>query len=173
MIFQGGTDQIYEYHFTLYAIYAAVSVGLEDEGIIRALSKLYKTSLQPQVPSFIRDCTRTEGKNKLVLKKGRYLVQTPLEFIPNHLLTDRPIASAVIHEDPKDEKYDVDETDAALIASREANDKSTLCSLNKVLGADLTTKEICSVSLIRPQGDFNFEPVQKKSNAVPMKSITR
>lgn len=40
------------------------------------LQKLCKTALPPQVSKFIRDCTATYGKAKLVLKNGMYLVQT-------------------------------------------------------------------------------------------------
>lgn len=143
-------EQIHEYRLTPYALYAAVSVGLDSESIIRALSKLCKTSLPPQVPSFIRDCTRTYGKAKLVLRKGRYLVQTHQEPILKHLLADRTIASAVIHEDPKDEKDDVEETDGVLIAGREANDKSTLNALDKVLGGDDDEEEDDLLSFADP-----------------------
>lgn len=130
-------EQVHEYRLTPYALYAAVSVGLDSESIIRALSKLCKTSLPPQVPTFIQDCTKTYGKSKLVLRKGRHLVQTYQESILKLFLSDRKIASAVIHSDVPEEK-DEQEESGVVIAGRDqaANDKSTLTALDKALGDD-------------------------------------
>lgn len=127
-------EQIHEYRLTPYALYAAVSVGLDSESIIKALSKLCKTALPKQVPDFIRDCTRTYGKAKLVLKNGRYLVQTYDESILKFLLADRTIASAVIHDDGSKREEKEEKEDNLVIGGREADDKATLTALDLALG---------------------------------------
>lgn len=134
-------EHIHEYRLTPYALYAAVSVGLDNESIIRALGKLCKTELPPQVPKFIHKCTKTYGKTKLVLKKGRYLVQTYEEPILKRLLSDRKIASARVPDDPssagKAAEVEADEQGVVLAGGEEAvSDKATLNALKKALGDD-------------------------------------
>ena len=67
---------IHEYRLTPYSLYAAVSVGLETEDIIQVLSRLCKTQLQPEIAAFIRSCTVSYGKVKLVLKFNRYWIES-------------------------------------------------------------------------------------------------
>ena len=67
---------IHEYRLTPYSLYASVSVGLETEDIIQVLSRLCKTQLQPEISAFIRSCTVSYGKVKLVLKFNRYWIES-------------------------------------------------------------------------------------------------
>ncbi|CAI9268587.1 unnamed protein product [Lactuca saligna] len=57
--------------------YAAVSVGLETETIIAVLNKLSKSNLPKEMIDFTHASTSNYGKVKLVLKKNRYLVESP------------------------------------------------------------------------------------------------
>lgn len=130
-------EQLHEYRLTPYALYAAVSVGLDSESIIRALGKLCKTALPKEVPKFIRDCTKTYGKTKLVLKKGKYLVQTLDERVLRIFMADSEISSARIPESASGgESKEVETEDqGVVIAGREeaVSDAATLAALAKAL----------------------------------------
>lgn len=83
---------IHEYRLTPYSLYAAVSVGLETEDIIQVLSRLCKTQLQPEIAAFIRSCTVSYGKVKLVLKFNRHWIESSSTGTLQLLLKD-PIIS--------------------------------------------------------------------------------
>lgn len=70
-------ESMHEYNLTPHSLYAAVSVGLETETIISVLNKLSKTKLPREMIDFIHASTANYGKVKLVLKKNRYLVESP------------------------------------------------------------------------------------------------
>ncbi|KAH9775431.1 General transcription and DNA repair factor IIH helicase subunit XPB1 [Citrus sinensis] len=70
-------ESMHEYNLTPHSLYAAVSVGLETETIISVLNKLSKTKLPKEMIDFIHASTANYGKVKLVLKKNRYLVESP------------------------------------------------------------------------------------------------
>ncbi|XP_041366726.1 general transcription and DNA repair factor IIH helicase subunit XPB-like [Gigantopelta aegis] len=69
-------QHIHEYKLTAYSLYAAVSVGLQTNDIIEYLQRLSKTSLPDGVIEFIKLCTLSYGKVKLVLKKNMYYVES-------------------------------------------------------------------------------------------------
>lgn len=79
---------IHEYRLTPYSLYAAVSVGLDTEDIISVLDRLSKTVIAPSVLTFIRQCTTSHGKVKLVLKHNRYFVESSFVSVLQFLLKD-------------------------------------------------------------------------------------
>lgn len=85
---------IHEYRLTPYSLYAAVSVGLETEDIIQVLSRLCKTQLQPEIANFIRACTVSYGKVKLVLKQNRFWIESASPGTLQLLLKDPIIAQS-------------------------------------------------------------------------------
>ncbi|CAL5442595.1 unnamed protein product [Camellia sinensis] len=89
-------ENMHEYNLTPHSLYAAVSVGLETETIISVLSKLSKTKLPKEMIDFIHASTANYGKVKLVLKKNRYLVESPFPEVLKRLLKDEVIARARI-----------------------------------------------------------------------------
>lgn len=89
---------IHEYRLTPYSLYAAVSVGLDTEDIIQVLSRLSKTHLQPEISSFIRSCTVSYGKVKLVLKFNRYWIESSSTGTLQVLLKDPIISQSRVSE---------------------------------------------------------------------------
>lgn len=89
---------IHEYRLTPYSLYAAVSVGLETEDIIQVLSRLCKTQLQPEISAFIRSCTVSYGKVKLVLKFNRYWIESSSTGTLQLLLKDPIISQSRVAE---------------------------------------------------------------------------
>jgi DNA excision repair protein ERCC-3 len=85
---------IHEYRLTPYSLYAAVSVGMETEDIISVLDDLCKTALPDQLLLFIRNCTTSYGKIKLVLRDNKYLVESAHSEIIRLLLNDPVISAA-------------------------------------------------------------------------------
>ncbi|KRT85080.1 helicase [Oryctes borbonicus] len=79
---------IHEYKLTAYSLYAAVSVGLQTHDIIEYLKRLSKTSVPEGIQEFIRLCTLSYGKVKLVLKHNKYFVESPHPEVLQKLLKD-------------------------------------------------------------------------------------
>lgn len=78
----------HEYKLTAYSLYAAVSVGLQTSDIIEYLQKLSKTSVPDGIIEFIKLCTVSYGKVKLVLKHNRYFVESAFPDVIQRLLQD-------------------------------------------------------------------------------------
>lgn len=81
-------EHIHEYKLTAYSLYAAVSVGLQTHDIIEYLRRLCKTSIPKGIEEFIKLCTLSYGKVKLVLKHNRYFIESPHPEILQKLLKD-------------------------------------------------------------------------------------
>jgi DNA excision repair protein ERCC-3 len=81
-------EHIHEYKLTPYSLYAAVSVGLQTHDIIEYLRRLCKTSIPKGIEEFIKLCTLSYGKVKLVLKHNRYFIESPHPEILQKLLKD-------------------------------------------------------------------------------------
>ncbi|XP_078259371.1 general transcription and DNA repair factor IIH helicase/translocase subunit XPB [Rhinoraja longicauda] len=81
----------HEYKLTAYSLYAAVSVGLQTSDIIEYLQKLSKTSIPDGIMQFIKLCTVSYGKLKLVLKHNRYFVESTYPDVIQKVLQDKVI----------------------------------------------------------------------------------
>lgn len=79
---------IHEYKLTAYSLYAAVSVGLQTHDIVEYLRRLSKTSVPDGIVEFIKLCTLSYGKVKLVLKHNRYFVESKFPDVLQKLLKD-------------------------------------------------------------------------------------
>jgi DNA excision repair protein ERCC-3 len=82
---------LHEYRFTEHSLYAALSVGLRGEDIIRALEKLSKTPVPKTVIDFINRHTKTYGKVRLVLRNNNFYVESDEREIIDMLLQDSVI----------------------------------------------------------------------------------
>ncbi|KZS92511.1 DNA helicase [Sistotremastrum niveocremeum HHB9708] len=85
---------IHEYKLTSYSLYAAVSVGLMTQDIIDVLSRLSKVPVPKPITDFIRTCTISYGKVKLVLKHNKYYVESNHPETFQILLKDSVIKDA-------------------------------------------------------------------------------
>ena len=81
---------------TPYSLYAAVSVGLETDNIIEYLKRLSKVEIPAGIIEFIRVCTLSYGKVRLVLKHNQYFAETEHPEIMKTLLNDKVIAKCRI-----------------------------------------------------------------------------
>ncbi|XP_071102202.1 general transcription and DNA repair factor IIH helicase/translocase subunit XPB-like isoform X1 [Haliotis cracherodii] len=94
---------IHEYKLTAYSLYAAVSVGLETNDIIEYLRRLSKTSLPNGIIEFIKLCTLSYGKVKLVLKHNRYFVESQHPDVLQKLLKDPVIQECRKRDDAEED----------------------------------------------------------------------
>ncbi|KAI8096123.1 P-loop containing nucleoside triphosphate hydrolase protein [Thamnidium elegans] len=124
---------IHEYKLTPYSLYAAVSVGLETEDIIEVLNRLCKVPVPDSITQFIRQCTLSYGKVKLVLKHNRYFVESSHPETLQMLLKDPIINSGRIVRDEND-----------LIISAPAG-ASALLVTSKPTGKDLSIPGIAKI----------------------------
>ncbi|CAD5112992.1 DgyrCDS2195 [Dimorphilus gyrociliatus] len=86
-------EHIHEYKLTAYSLYAAVSVGLQTNDIIEYLKRLCKTTLPEGIVEFIKLCTVSYGKVKMVLKHNKYFIESRHPEILQKLLRDPEIAA--------------------------------------------------------------------------------
>jgi hypothetical protein len=84
---------IHCYRLTENSLYAAVAV-FDTESIIKFLGRLCKTDLPPEVPSYIRQCTYTFGKAKIVLKDNNFYIESKYQEILRELLKNPVIRNA-------------------------------------------------------------------------------
>ncbi|XP_076361486.1 ATP-dependent DNA helicase hay isoform X2 [Tachypleus tridentatus] len=100
-------EHIHEYKLTAYSLYAAVSVGLQTNDIIEYLKRLSKTSIPEGIIEFIKMCTVSYGKIKLVLKHNRYYVESPFPDVLQKLLKDPVIQQCRLRRELDDEGLSV------------------------------------------------------------------
>ncbi|KAL7343894.1 tRNA guanine-N1-methyltransferase [Rhodotorula toruloides] len=105
---------IHEYKLTPHSLYAAVSVGLETENIIEVLNRMSKVPVPDELCEFIRECTHSYGKVKMVLKKNRHYVESSDPETLRILLRDEVIAKARV---PPEEQQQADKDGAAPTAT--------------------------------------------------------
>ncbi|XP_063224122.1 general transcription and DNA repair factor IIH helicase subunit XPB [Bacillus rossius redtenbacheri] len=97
-------EHIHEYKLTAYSLYAAVSVGLQTHDIIEYLKRLSKTSIPEGIIEFIKLCTVSYGKVKLVLKHNRYFVESPHPEVLQKLLKDPVIQECRLRRNVDEEE---------------------------------------------------------------------
>lgn len=94
-----------------------MSVGLETNDIIEVLNRYSKVPVPESISKFIRDCTASYGKVKLVLKHNRYFVESSHPETIQLLLKDGVIRGARVTEEI---------TDPASTANTSAGAKKTV-----------------------------------------------
>ncbi|RCI00875.1 DNA repair helicase RAD25 [Rhizopus azygosporus] len=114
---------IHEYKLTPYSLYAAVSVGLETEDIIEVLNRLSKVPVPDSITQFIRQCTLSYGKVKLVLKHNRYFVESSHPETLQMLLKDPVISSGRVVRDENDQVISAPPGSAVLLVSSKPTGK--------------------------------------------------
>lgn len=95
---QSRTTNVHEYTITAHSLFAAVSVGLTTEDIIRQLEIFSKTRLPEGLKDFIFTATQSFGKVRLVLKHNKYYVESQDPAVLQMLLRDPVIGAARVQE---------------------------------------------------------------------------
>ncbi|KAM0675907.1 TFIIH basal transcription factor complex helicase XPB subunit [Gurleya vavrai] len=88
---------IHEYRLTPYSLYAAVSVGLCFSDIMKCLERFSKNIICDQVVNFIRRCTISYGKIKLVIKMNNYFLE-PLDDEVRKVILEDEILKEIVNK---------------------------------------------------------------------------
>ncbi|XP_053554076.1 general transcription and DNA repair factor IIH helicase subunit XPB [Bombina bombina] len=116
---------VHEYKLTAYSLYAAVSVGLQTSDIIEYLQKLSKTGVPDGIVQFIKLCTVSYGKVKMVLKHNRYFVESAHPEVIQDLLKDSVIRNCRLRNADGDETELIKETFTSKSAISKATEGSS------------------------------------------------
>ncbi|XP_003381698.1 DNA excision repair protein haywire [Trichinella spiralis] len=154
---------IHEYQLTAYSLYAAVSVGLQTQDIIDYLDRLSKTELPGGIVEFIKLCTLSYGKVKLVLKENRYFVESTHSSAIQKLVKD-PIIRSCISLDVSVTKIGVDsvEKDEKTLAGGEQDCQEDSHSPSSVDPLQQCSDEMASYIKLLEKVDDEEEAVGKE-----------
>lgn len=90
-------EYIHTYRLTENSLYAAVAVSIDTESIILVLNRLCKTNLPKEVEDFIRSCTYTFGKAKIVLKDNNFFIESKYPEVLKELLRNPVIKANTVN----------------------------------------------------------------------------
>jgi len=107
-------EHIHEYKLTSYSLYAAVSVGLQTDDIIEYLTRLSKCTIPKGIIDYIKLCTVSYGKVKMVLKHNRYFVESSHPETLQLLLKDPVIQECRLRVDASNELITEEGTKAVI-----------------------------------------------------------
>ncbi|XP_068102175.1 general transcription and DNA repair factor IIH helicase/translocase subunit XPB [Hyperolius riggenbachi] len=125
-------QHVHEYKLTAYSLYAAVSVGLQTSDIIEYLQKLSKTGVPDGIVQFIKLCTVSYGKVKLVLKHNRYFVESAHPEVIQNLLQDKVIRNCRLRNEEGEETELITETFTSKSAISKTSDPAGAPSTSQV-----------------------------------------
>ncbi|KAM3417211.1 hypothetical protein BST61_g5471 [Cercospora zeina] len=95
---QSRTTNMHEYTISPHSLFAAVSVGLTEQDIIRDLELFSKTKVPSNIIDFVHEVTQSFGKVRLVLKHNKYFVESNDASVLQMLLRDPVISSTRVDE---------------------------------------------------------------------------
>ncbi|XP_018409947.1 PREDICTED: TFIIH basal transcription factor complex helicase XPB subunit [Nanorana parkeri] len=125
-------QHVHEYKLTAYSLYAAVSVGLQTSHIIEYLQKLSKTGVPEGIVQFIKLCTVSYGKVKLVFNFSRYFVESAHPEVIQDLLQDSIIRGCRLRNEEGEETELITETYTSKSAISKASDPASAPSTSQV-----------------------------------------
>ncbi|KFA53824.1 hypothetical protein S40293_01682 [Stachybotrys chartarum IBT 40293] len=85
-------SSMHEYVITTNSLYAAASLGLGPDIIIQTLDRFLKTELPESVKKFVKSCSSSYGKVKLVLKNQKHFLESSDPDVLQKLLQDEIIS---------------------------------------------------------------------------------
>lgn len=90
---------LHEYRITAHSLHAAVaSAGLTPQDLISTLERFSKIAVPADIAAFIRECTESYGKVKLVLKDNKYFIECKEPETLQKLIQDPEISQGRVHE---------------------------------------------------------------------------
>jgi DNA excision repair protein ERCC-3 len=88
---------LHEYTITTHSLYAAFSAGLRPIDIIDTLDRFLKSEMPPNVVEYIKQCGKSYGKVKMVLRDNKYFVEAADPDILQLLLKDPQVGPCRVH----------------------------------------------------------------------------
>ncbi|CAM9584486.1 unnamed protein product, partial [Hapterophycus canaliculatus] len=138
---------VHEYKLTPYSLYAAVAVSIDTDSIVKVLNRLSKTPVPDSVETFIRACTVSYGKAKLVLKHNKHYIESPFPEVLRELLKNptakrnkQQVSQARLGEDEEEEVAPPPPTSTSRLGG--AGDGFTLTDAPQEMDVNLEYKEL-------------------------------
>ena len=147
---------IHEYKLTKHSLFAAASVGFQSKNIIKDLKRLSKVDIPKKLVDFIISSTQRYGKAKLVLKSGRYFVES----------TD-PDVVKTLKKDPAFQEYRIDRSAETLPAVTEL--PSTAGSISKSGSTEGGLIGCCAIDFYEKLADEEDEALKLKTTSFEVK----
>lgn len=72
---------VHQYQITVFSLYAAISLGMSSEEILETLFKFSKNELDSKLTDYIQTHGSRIGKLRLVLRRRRYFIESPVESL--------------------------------------------------------------------------------------------
>ena len=120
-------EYVHCYRLTENSLYAAVAV-FDTESIIKFLGRLCKTDLPNEVANYVRECTYTFGKAKIVLKDNKFYIESKYQEILRELLKNPIIRNARVLTESDRAKED-----AFVVSAAPIEDSRNVHNLNVTL----------------------------------------
>lgn len=120
-------EYVHCYRLTENSLYAAVAV-FDTESIIKFLGRLCKTDLPNEVANYVRECTYTFGKAKIVLKDNKFYIESKYQEILRELLKNPIIRNARVLTESDRAKED-----AFVVSAAPVEDSRNVHNLNVTL----------------------------------------
>src|ERR1700761_81532 len=92
------TTNMHEYTISPHSLFAAVSVGLTKDDIIKDLELFSKTKVPENIKQFVHQVTESFGKVRLVLKHNKYFIESNDAKVLQMLLRDPVIAPCRVED---------------------------------------------------------------------------
>ena len=142
---------VHEYKLTPYSLYAAVSVSIETESILKVLERLSKNPIPACISTFIRDCTLSYGKAKLVLYLNEFYIESLYPQVLRKLLTNGDIRMARMKEPLLNNTSTTTTADAEFIASSVSAEDQANLQYQQLLNEDYSATDTNAPALL--EGD--------------------
>ena len=135
-------------------------MGLETDAIIEVLNRLSKVPVPDSIVKFIRECTLSYGKVKLVLKHNKYYIESSHPEVLQILLKDPVIRDARVLPEPGD----ANSSTAGIVTNKAPKKSDTIIAGTKpsdgagpnVEGASKTPADELFASVIGVQNGWQF-----------------
>ncbi|KAI5180373.1 DNA excision repair protein ERCC-3 [Nematocida sp. AWRm80] len=159
---------MHEYKITAYSLYAAASVGLKTDDIIDTMDRFSKNKLPLSILGFIRSCTTSYGKIKMVIRQGKYFIESQDNQNISFLYKDPVLNELSVQMDPvpkEIERFEIEHSkieqakkrcidlDYPLIEEYEFRTETTLPSLEIDLKPSTSIRPYQEVSLNKMFGN--------------------
>jgi DNA excision repair protein ERCC-3 len=99
---------VYEYQITLFSMYAAVSIGLGADEIIRVLTLLSKCKISSGLVHKVISTIKAVGKQRLILEDNRFFVESTDLALLQRIANDDEISRYRVQDRNPSDHYDED-----------------------------------------------------------------
>lgn len=91
-------ETIHEFQITVFSLYAALSMGIQLQELLEGLDRYSKNDIPPSLERELRNHGSSFGKVKLVLRDGKYFIESPWRDELELMASNPTIAAARVQK---------------------------------------------------------------------------